>query len=685
MTTSSTKSKTNACLNIFYLNARSIVNKIDELRVLYLANDFDIICVVESWLSPEVSDTEIFIPGFNIFRKDRNRHGGGIVVFVKDKLICTVIPFQHNNSHLPPIEFLPLCVEFCNHKFCISTFYRPPSSDVAYFDALLEAVETLNIINYSSFVLTGDFNINFCNSSHPLHSRLINLCNSFQLTQVVSEPTHVTPPGAKSLIDLIFLSHPLQLVHCDVSPPLGISDHNCVNLCISSCHAASTSIKTAPRTIWRYAHADFERANMLLDEINWDELLIGDVDQMWAAWEAEFMSIMHQCIPTVNLSAKQNVPWLHKGLTKAMRARNLAFRHMKRTRRSAHLLDYKRKRNKVANMIKKAKSNYFKKFNPSNPKTFWKATKYLTKKSSTIPTLLDCDGNSVQDDREKATLLNDFFSQCFNHSHPPLSAADYDNLIHPNPDECPSQYLITEDKVLELLLSLDTTKSNGPDGISTTMLKATAASIAHGITKLMNQSISSGKFPSAWKSASVVPIPKGQNHTSTSNYRLISLLSILSKLLEKHIHRLITSHLESHHPIALQQWGFQPKKSTTSALLDVFHNWSKALDQGQEVCAVFFDLQKAFDSVPHRALIEKLKSIDLNPFILRWICSYLTDRSQRVVLNGESSPSCKTISGVPQGSVLGPLLFLIYINDSVEETKLDGNNITLYADDMLLF
>ena len=114
-----------------------------------------------------------------------------------------------------------------------------------------------------------------------------------------------------------------------------------------------------------------------IDEINWNDILTGDVDQVWAAWEAEFMRVMHQYIPTTNLSAKPNVPWLHKDLTKAMRVRNLAFRRMKRTRRSDHLLDYKRKRNKVANMIKKAKSKYFKKLNPSNPKAFWKATKYL--------------------------------------------------------------------------------------------------------------------------------------------------------------------------------------------------------------------------------------------------------------------------------------------------------------------
>ena len=147
------------------------------------------------------------------------------------------------------------------------------------------------------------------------------------------------------------------------------------------------------RTIWRYAHANFERANTLLDEINWDELLNGNVDQMWAAWETEFMSVMRQCIPIANLSAKPNVLWLHKGLSKAMHARNLAFRRTKRTRRSDHLLDYKRKHNKVASMIKKVKSKYFRKLNPFNQKAFWKATKYVTKRSSTIPTLSDCNGH----------------------------------------------------------------------------------------------------------------------------------------------------------------------------------------------------------------------------------------------------------------------------------------------------
>ena len=157
-----------------------------------------------------------------------------------------------------------------------------------------------------------------------------------------------------------------------------------------------------------------------------------------------------------------------------------------------------------------------------------------------------------------------------------------------------------------------------------------------------------------------------------------------SKLLERHIANILTSHLRDLCPISDKQWGFTSKKSTTTALISVLHDWHHHLEHGTEVCAVFFDLCKAFDSVPHRPLVHKLEEIGVNKYMLKWISDYLTDRKQQVVVSGDKSSALSVTSGVPQGSVLGPLLFLIYV-DGVESVTLSDGTIAMFADDMVLY
>ncbi len=218
------------------------------------------------------------------------------------------------------------------------------------------------------------------------------------------------------------------------------------------------------------------------------------------------------------------------------------------------------------------------------------------------------------------------------------------------------------------------------------MLKNTSHTISTSLTDLFNLSLSSGIVPTDWKLSNIIPVFKGKGDPHhVSNYRPISLLSVPSKIIERIVHNRVLKYLISNSLLSSKQFGFRPGSSTQEALLTTTNDWSRNLDKGISTAAVFFDLSKAFDKVPHCQLISSLHKIGIAGPLLMWFKSYLTDRSQKVVVDGQCSVTLPVSSGVPQGSILGPLLFSIYLNPLDGVSLSDGSSLALYADDIVLY
>ncbi|MCG8033368.1 MAG: reverse transcriptase family protein, partial [Candidatus Thiodiazotropha taylori] len=236
--------------------------------------------------------------------------------------------------------------------------------------------------------------------------------------------------------------------------------------------------------------------------------------------------------------------------------------------------------------------------------------------------------------------------------------------------------------VLKLLKDIKPHKASGPDNIPARLLKEAAEELAPGLTHLFQISIDSGKIPHDWKSALVTPVFKKGNRSGPSNYRPISLTSIVCKTLEHVIHSSVISHLEKHNLLTDHQHGFRKRRSCETQLLLTINDLAKGLNDKQQIDAILLDFSKAFDKVPHQRLLLKLNHYGIRNNILAWIKDFLSARTQEVVIDGSKSTPAPVTSGVPQGTVLGPLLFLAYINDMPECVK---SSIKLFADDSLLY
>lgn len=659
-------------LKLISLNARSLLPKMDLLRALCSVKAYDIISVQESWLNSTINDFEIAIPGYTIFRKDRSQRYGGITVYVQNDIKCSLFDAVGQSG-----ESLWLSLQLRSASVTFGTIYfpSPSNSDIETLDIFLNS---LSAEAHRNVILCGDFNIDHMpNVTSSLRTKLEACTQSHGLTQLVTKPTRITPTS-KTLIDLVYTSDPSIVVTSDVECPLGKSDHHIVTVTFDY----RRPIKSVPsREVWRYNRADWLSINNAINQLPKSFYNSTNVNEAWDELYKFYMDTIKSHIPRCKIRSQRNTPWLNKELKKLISKKNRYYKKSKRTGCQRLWMKYKQIRNNLVSELRKAKKDYLDNAlsDNLNPQRGWAAIRQFTKAFDSYPSVLNHNSISAENNIDKSNLFNNYFGSCFVSDSAASPAASYD--ISSTLDI----WTIIPSEVVKVLKGLKNKSSSGPDGISSIMLKNTADSLACPLSFLFNLSLRTSSVPSAWKVSNVVPLHKKGDRCNVSNYRPISLQPIVSKVMERLIHARLMEHLSDNNILSPHQYGFRPQFSTGEALLSVTGDWFEALDKHYEVSTLFFDLTKAFDSIPHSVVSQKLQSIGLSNPLCSWFSSYLSNRYQQVVIDGATSQRILVTSGVPQGSVLGPVLFLVAINDLAHLAFSPGTKFALFADDIVLY
>lgn len=655
-------------MKIAHINLRSIFTGFNEFTTLILENDFDIVMVTETWLSDDVSSDVVVIPGYRFFRKDRSTRGGGVGAYVKLCINCQLFPFDFLVRD--ELEYITLKINMPSTTIAICAVYRPPNTN---FNNLLNSFdEILSSIcpSFDTIICLGDFNVNFLNINNPIE----DCFNSYNLTQLINEPTRVTDTTS-TLIDPIFISNEDMVLKSGTISADGISDHKLV-----FCDIKILKCKMKPKLVTFRCFKNFILNEFLIDlhSLPWHNIIYeNNIDKKIGLFNEYIISLFDIHAPIRNVRVtKPKAPWLTPNLKIIMKERDEALRKFKRTKADVDKGRYKQLRNFTVTMVRAEKRGYLDSvFRQNNIRNTWSALKSLNIRSTNDLVLPEelADPNKINN--YFASFLQNVSNNCD-------EQIEYYNNNYKDINISFQFKLTTVDEVNACLHNIKTV-AYGVDGISSTMLKYCSPFIDQFITHIINCCIEQNYFPHLWKEAIGKPLPKIRDPTTFSDLRIVSILPAMSKVFERILHNQIYEYTILNNILSDSQCGFRKGFCTATALAAVTDEILHALDNGLVSVLVLLDFSKAFDTINHKLICTKLKYYGFLPPAISLLTSYLSDRSQKVVVNNVSSLNLSIMSGVPQGSILGPLLFIIYTTELLN--SLSHCKVQAYADDTVIY
>ena len=658
---------------MLYVNSRSIKNKIPDLQALITEHDPHLISISETWLDSSIKDCTLGLLGYKLFRRDRNSNGGGVLLGVKNLLLPTF-----SSTHAS-CEVIAINITVNNRVLKIITAYRPPNCSVSQNLDLINYLDQ-QVANSIDFVILGDFNYGGIDwaqftrgtSQEEVFLQFLNENNAFQH---INLPTHI----GGNILDLLVTSDSLFPGKMQVLDPFSSSDH-CV---ITAEFLVTGTLPTQEVPIKDFKNTNWELVHHYLAAIDWQHLLTSDdnVSHMWIRIKNVLNFVLDSFVPTKTKKSRKSAPWFNNNLKRLSRKKRRLYHRLKRFPSDRNRALYTHSVRMLKRQTECSKSSYEKKlFSNKNtsPNTFYSYVNSKFEDKVGVQSLI-VDGVTHHSDNEKAALFSNQYNSVYTEddgSNPVIN-----QLL---PMNSFSSIALTAQDVFEAINALNGTFSTGVDNLPAWFIKRIRCHLVLPLLTIFRKSLSTGEIPLDWKYSIIIPVLKeGKNPNAPESYRPISLTSAVCKILEKIVHKYMMHYLSQNSILSPNQHGFLKNKSTLSNLLLTMNDLTKAIDERNNIDIIYIDLAKAFDSVSHPKLLHKLEKLGFGGDVLSWLRAFITNRPQSVKVNGAFSSVFYARSGVAQGSILGPSLFLLYINDLSD--SISFSNFQLYADDTKLY
>lgn len=672
--------------NILHQNIQSFRNKAELLEVALLQNNYNIICISEHWLN---SNQPLILNGYTVVtRYSRNiMKNGGVAILAKSQLKCNVIPEIINFVVEQDFECVGAVASInTNINIIILTIYRAPKSNFSNFITKLNDIMEFLTHKYKNynFVIVGDFNIDFKDHESNHFRQISDTLLIYGLDITIHDPTRITPHSS-TCIDNIFTD-----INCNLYTA------ETVNYCLADHFGQHISINCNTKHIespyYKYrvtSSTNLHELNSLLKNISWPIFDLSE-DNVDVSWNYFISTLKHQVNLTCPLKPKikTSTPkpkWITTGIIlSSLNLKKLYYLTAQFKLNSNLKLYYNKYKYIYRKVVRLAKKmNNCEQINKSNnkTKTVWKIINKTTKeKSSNIIDELNIGNRMITDKKDIANYFNNYFSkvpEILTGTLKPGNEVNVSYIEYINK----SIFLqpVTENEIYNITYSLKNTNSAGIDEITSKIVKSCIPYIVAPLQHLINLTLKHGSFPTILKQAIIKPIYKKGNKANMENYRPIALLSVFSKILEKCVASRIYSFLNKFNILNKNQFGFRKNLNTSDAVIKLLNTVYKSTDDKYLTLAIFADLSKAFDCVDHKILLKKLDYLGIRGVAHSWIASYLSNRTQIVKIGSSISSPVTLTSSVPQGSVIGPLLYILYVNDFPNSIK--NGLVTQFADD----